>query len=370
MKRKLKLYAEIAKTTKGDDGTLIVEGYASSGAEDSDKEVVTPEAMKAAIPEYMKFGAVREMHDPKKAAGTALEAEVQEDGRTKFVAHVVDPTAVLKVEAGVYKGFSIGASIPKGGRDTANKMKINAINLVEVSLVDRPANPEALIECFKAEANPEDEDDDNDDGDGLELKKGLYNVQSMLTALSYLRDCASNIAYEAKNGDHSEKMVAGIKECAASLGAFCQKYLGEELKLLSKVQIAEGEEALSKAKKDVDEAVAKATELEGKLAEWLKSNEDVAKEVGEIAKAAGIEATEGMHYRDLLVAMLQKHVKEKDELLTRAAVPKGSLFTVTKGQDIDNNAPEVVPIAKADGSTDDVATLVKAAQRTPVRVTM
>ena len=40
-------------------------------------EAPTVETMKAALPDYLKFGAVREMHQAK-AAGTAIEAEVQD----------------------------------------------------------------------------------------------------------------------------------------------------------------------------------------------------------------------------------------------------------------------------------------------------
>ena len=103
----MKLYAEISKTEEVEDGTIKVFGYASSGAVDSDGETITPDAMKAALPDYMKWGAVREMHQPK-AAGTAIEARVEEDGRTYFAAHVVDTEAVKKVKTGVSKGFSIG----------------------------------------------------------------------------------------------------------------------------------------------------------------------------------------------------------------------------------------------------------------------
>ncbi len=54
----MKLYREISKTEAQDDGTIKVEGYDSSTAVDSDGETVTADIMKAAIPEYMKFGAV------------------------------------------------------------------------------------------------------------------------------------------------------------------------------------------------------------------------------------------------------------------------------------------------------------------------
>ncbi|ARC03399.2 hypothetical protein IBX76_06580 [Neisseria gonorrhoeae] len=104
-----KLYAEIAEMEAQDDGTVKVWGYASSEAVDSDGEVIAA-AMKAAIPDYMKFGEVREMHGSN-AAGTAIEINVEDDGRTFFGAHIVDPVAVEKVKTGVYKGFSIGGSV-------------------------------------------------------------------------------------------------------------------------------------------------------------------------------------------------------------------------------------------------------------------
>lgn len=141
------IYCEIAKSEKQDDGTLIVSGFASTGEVDSDGDTITPDAMKAALPEYMKFGAVREMHQAS-AAGTAVSANVNEEGKTEFTAHVVDPVAVLKVETNVYKGFSIGGKVTE--RDPENKKVIKGLNLVEVSLVDRPANPGAVFTMYKA----------------------------------------------------------------------------------------------------------------------------------------------------------------------------------------------------------------------------
>jgi Caudovirus prohead serine protease len=149
----MKLYASITKTEAQEDGTLKVYGFASSGAEDSDGETVSPDAMKAAIPDYMKFGAVREMHQSI-AAGTAIDIGVDDDGKTNFAAHVVDPVAVKKVSTGTYKGFSIGGKVLK--RDTANPKHITELRLVEVSLVDRPANPDAVFTMYKAEKTPEE----------------------------------------------------------------------------------------------------------------------------------------------------------------------------------------------------------------------
>jgi Caudovirus prohead serine protease len=149
----MKLYASITKTEAQEDGTLKVYGFASSGAEDSDGETVSPDAMKAAIPDYMKFGAVREMHQSI-AAGTAIDISVDDQGKTNFAAHVVDPVAVKKVSTGTYKGFSIGGKVLK--RDAANPKNITELRLVEVSLVDRPANPDAVFTMYKAEKTPEE----------------------------------------------------------------------------------------------------------------------------------------------------------------------------------------------------------------------
>ena len=143
-----RIFAEIAKTEEQDDGTIKVWGYASTPDRDSDGEIVTTQAISDALPDYMKFGAVREMHQAK-AAGTAIEASVQDDGRTWFGAHVVDAEAIKKVQAKVYKGFSIGGKVI--ARDENDPDTITAIKLIEVSLVDRPANPGAVLTMYKAE---------------------------------------------------------------------------------------------------------------------------------------------------------------------------------------------------------------------------
>lgn len=141
----MKLYGEIKKTIANDDGTLVVSGIASSESVDSDGEVILSKAIAEAIPDYMKFGAVREMHN-NSACGTALSMMVVND-KTMFEALVVDPVAVKKINTGVYKGFSIGGKITK--RNELNKNIIEGLKLVEVSLVDRPANPESIFTMVK-----------------------------------------------------------------------------------------------------------------------------------------------------------------------------------------------------------------------------
>ncbi len=143
----MRLYGVIQKVEPQDDGTVRVHGIASSEVTDDQGEIVRADAMRAAVPDYMRFPALREMHQLS-AAGTTLEAEVGDDGATRVVAHVVDPVAVAKVKSQVYRGFSIGGRVTQ--REAGNPKVITGLVLNEISLVDRPANPAAIFDCWKA----------------------------------------------------------------------------------------------------------------------------------------------------------------------------------------------------------------------------
>ncbi len=128
--------------TKRDDEQRIVTGYAMTEAKDAQGEVVKLDCIKDALDEYMKFGNVREMHKPS-AVGVVEKAEMDDKGLL-IEAKIVDDSAWEKVKNGVYKGFSIGGKALKRGGGVLEKML-----LTEISLVDRPCNPEALISVFK-----------------------------------------------------------------------------------------------------------------------------------------------------------------------------------------------------------------------------
>ncbi|HUZ75806.1 MAG TPA: DUF6582 domain-containing protein [Stellaceae bacterium] len=120
-------------------------GYASTEAEDSQGEIVRRAALEAALPDYMRFANIREMHQPS-AVGVAEAAAVDDRG-LYLKARIVDGGAWLKVKEGVYKGFSIGGRVTE--RDPGDRRIITGIDLTEISLVDRPANPEAIFSVWK-----------------------------------------------------------------------------------------------------------------------------------------------------------------------------------------------------------------------------
>lgn len=303
-----KLYAEIAKMEAQDDGTVKVWGYASSEAVDSDGEIIAAEAMKAAIPDYMKFGAVREMHGSN-AAGTAIEINVEDDGRTFFGAHIVDPIAVTKVKTGVYKGFSIGGSVT--ARDELNKSQITGLKLTEISLVDRPANPDAVFTCFKAD-KPKDEEEaaDKDDkpSDKSAEEEGDKPKDGDKEPEAEGKDDKEDEAEKSAGVNLSEAEIAILK---AVLARFEKSAVSDDLaKAESADELAKAQDALK------------------------KSNDALAKAQAEI-----------------------------ESLKKQAAPPKGSTKAISKAED---NGEDLLngfePIVKNDGSLDDVATLIKAKQ--------
>lgn len=311
--QKKRLYASIEKVEDQDDGTVKVWGYASTGDQDSDGEIVTPDAMKAALPDYMKFGAVREMHQSS-AAGTAIEAEVQDTGKTWFGAHIVDPVAVKKVQTGVYKGFSIGGKVTE--RDTADRKIIKGLNLIEVSLVDRPANPNAVFTMYKAAGTPADDIDAlaelldagavtpgqllayagelQKSAEADSIKKGMYQLEmfaSVLQSVGYLvSDTAWDAEYEGDNSPLPAALFAWFKQ---GVDLFRQLTIEETEELVADLQTRVGaQDEVSLAEKAAD-----ADDLQKRGARFSKSTKAALKAAHDACKAADT-ALAALKYED------------------------------------------------------------------------
>jgi len=143
-------YATILKYDENEDGTLMVYGNATDDSLDLDQQICDPAWLEKAMPDWFTSGGnVREMHGPN-AAGVAKEYE-NKNGKHIIGVHVVDPLAVKKVQTQVYRGFSVGIKAPRVVRDTkAVNGRIIDGSIIEVSLVDRPANPNAKLILAKS----------------------------------------------------------------------------------------------------------------------------------------------------------------------------------------------------------------------------
>lgn len=170
-----RLFFAITRVLRGEEnGTpfRVPEGYAYVNAWVGDGVDLTRSSMVGASDNYMRWGNVREMHQPS-AVGTAV-GSVEIDGESlplgvawdengAFLrSKIVDPTAIIKLDEGVYKGYSVGVR-PKVMRGNS----VIECDWFETSLVDRPADPDAVISLARVADVPEEFDvlrywDEND----------------------------------------------------------------------------------------------------------------------------------------------------------------------------------------------------------------
>ena len=311
----MKLFAEI---TKIDRERRMVFGYASTEALDSQGEVVRKEAIEAALPDYMRFANIREMHQPS-AVGVAKEAAIDDKG-LYLAARIVDDEAWRKVTEGVYKGFSIGGRVTD--RDRAQKHVITGVELMEISLVDRPANPEAVIELYKAAPRPPQQIWDCGSaghrhlvkaeavrcieqagasalaaraapppppaGAALALNKGMADVQSFAGILAEIdRLCSAAAAEAASEGDDSP------------MPARLRAWLDAGAKLL-RAMVAEetGELSAPDDDEEVDDGVMAPVQpaLPSDKSAVLDTALDLLAKVGARHSKADLERVQKLHY--------------------------------------------------------------------------
>lgn len=201
-------YAGIIKSEKQEDGTLKVYGKATDDAIDIDQQICDETWLKEAMPDWFTSGGnIREQHS-NIAAGVATDYEAKADGHY-ITALIVDPVSVKKVETGVLKGFSIGIRGPRVIRDQkAAGGRIVGGQIVEVSVVDRPANPNAKMVIAKAvEGGALEAVDQFSVPSPADLFVAKSNVADSVEALSEGETVSEEIVAEATEAEAVEAPV-------------------------------------------------------------------------------------------------------------------------------------------------------------------
>ncbi len=180
--------------TKVDDEERMVYGFASTPTLDSDNEIITLEAVKNALPAYLQFPTLRVMHQPI-VAGTVKSTDIRTEGEQGLYigAKVIDDNAWRFVKEGGYRGFSVGGHVTKKVGNV-----ISGIELVEISLVDVPANKKAKIEVWKSG----------------KLSKDAETVWSLANVMIQLDDC---IDYMNFLGKDTKDLVAALESIKAGI---------------------------------------------------------------------------------------------------------------------------------------------------------
>ena len=146
------------KFAKDNEGQF--EGYASTfGNEDSYGDVIKRGAFKQTL-EQRGPGRIAMLYSHDQCAPIGKWLEMSEDKKGLKVVgeitpgHTVAANAYASLKHGAMSGLSIGYTVPKGGADTGeneDQRILKKIDLVEISVVARPANDLARVTAVKSE---------------------------------------------------------------------------------------------------------------------------------------------------------------------------------------------------------------------------
>jgi hypothetical protein len=223
-------FFEIVKSDRREDGTMMVYGKATDDSLDIDQQICDPAWLDRAMPEWFKSGGnIREQHS-NIAAGVAKEYEKKTDGHY-IHALVVDPISVKKVETGVLKGFSIGIKAPRIVRDekAANGRIIDG-QIVEVSIVDRPANPNCQLVLAKS----------------VEGESGMWKVEELIENQEITTEKAlefdRNLTESGKVKTASELIDTAKSLAVGDVKKFDQKLYDDARRALAQLIVVEAGE--------------------------------------------------------------------------------------------------------------------------------
>jgi putative thioredoxin len=265
-----------------------VYGKATDDALDIDKQICDSAWLDRAMPHWFKSGGnIREQHS-NIAAGVATDYELKSDGHY-ITALVVDPVSAKKVEHGVLKGFSIGIKNPRVIQDSkAANGRIVDGQIVEVSLVDRPANPNCQLVLAKS-ASAED--------------STIVQVEELIETEETVEETVLQSSTQTQEETQVEKTTA-ITSAKSILG---------DLVKFDKTQYEAAREALAPAQSKLmlDARL-------GALAHWLQAGERKAPRSGDALQAAIESNKRDFEARFELAQMhfaAQRFTQAMDELL-------------------------------------------------------
>lgn len=142
--------------SKVDEEQRMVWGFATVEEVDKHGEIIGYEASKKAFGAWP--GNIREQHNPDRAVGKGIEVQFDDAKKGVWLGAYVSESADgenawIKVKEGILQGFSIGGRINQWDTvkvDGNDHLMVTDYDLSEVSLVDNPACPSAMLEMVKS----------------------------------------------------------------------------------------------------------------------------------------------------------------------------------------------------------------------------
>lgn len=131
------------------DGDFHIIGYAATTDFDLQGDIITEEALRASSIDLIKNSTVLLNHDLKKPIGKVTHVEFDKNGLLiDVLISKTEPEIIQKIKEGVLNKFSIRGQVLEREHKYVPELDrmvniIKRMNLIEVSLVSVPANPQA-----------------------------------------------------------------------------------------------------------------------------------------------------------------------------------------------------------------------------------
>lgn len=285
--------------SKVDKEKRLVSGYATLDNIDTQGDVVLAEASKAAFSRAR--GNLREMHD-KIAVGKVVEFKESEfyDPDTEKFYRGIFVTAYVskgaqntweKVLDGTLSGFSIGGEVNKSSdefvKDAGRVVRfIEDYDLVELSLVDNPANQLANVEAFQKVFSFQK------DASGEMTVKGMAvetDIETVFICANddtvIVRDSESEICPVCESKMENAGWFESDSNRAEKVGNIVNKFLNPSVKK-EDTPISEGEGGVEMGNKEKKVEETKVEETEVTTVEEVE-------EQAEVEETETVEETEG-----------------------------------------------------------------------------
>ena len=316
--------------SKVDAEKRIVSGFATLDNVDKQNDIVTTDA---SLKAFTKFrGNIREMHQPS-AVGKMVSFKEDKyfDPETKKFYSGVYVSAYIskgaqdtweKVTDGTYTGFSIGGRMNKwdDAYDEKADLQIRVIkdyDLVELSLVDNPANQFASI--LSVEKNAEGLDIVKGESVDVELENVFWDQDSGIVMLSEEEEMTSptsdqpmkNIGFVEKSDEDKKNVIKFLVDGAKGID------LSKITKEVSPMN-DETQELVEKAEEVVVDEVVKSDEVapEADAAADSEVAEETKADEAEVEKADDAEAEVEVEKAETTEA---ESLEKADEVVEEAA---------------------------------------------------
>src|SRR5258708_18957 len=138
------VYADIVKVEKdpANPAYRLVHARISDETKDLDEQRADYDWLKTALPDWFKYGNVRDMHENNVVGRAKVRTDVPNERGFDGVLKIVDSTAVMKLDEELFNGVSIGIKGPRVVNEKGAQVHpsqpgwIKGGKIVEVSLVD------------------------------------------------------------------------------------------------------------------------------------------------------------------------------------------------------------------------------------------